>query len=141
MLAFGTGTAFAAALGSAPEAFAADRPERAAGAGITAALERLEATYTSRLGVPVRLGVFAYSPAGGNPVCYRETELFPMCSTFKTLAVGAVLQGLRTGDGFLHERIRYTEQDTKSSGYAPITGLAENLRDGMTGADLCGNAA
>lgn len=140
MLAFGTGTALAAAFGSAPEAFAAGEAERDTGEGIAAGLQRLEAEHSARLDVPVRLGVFAYSPAGGDPVTYRDTELFPMCSTFKTLAVGAVLQGLRKGDGFLHERIRYTERDTKASGYAPITGKAENLRDGMTGAELCGAA-
>ncbi|MBH1937399.1 class A beta-lactamase [Streptomyces sp. AV19] len=142
LLAIGTGTALTAALGPAQETFAADAPKtkNPSGSGISDRLQQLEAEHSARLGVPVRLGVFAFSTAGGDPVSHRATELFPMCSTFKTLAVGAVLQGLRKGDGFLHERVHYTERDTESSGYAPITGKAENLRRGMTGADLCGAA-
>ncbi|WP_344026688.1 class A beta-lactamase [Streptomyces luteireticuli] len=137
----GTGTALAATFGSSSGALADGRPERAAEGGIAAALHGLEAAHSERLDVPVRLGVFAFGPAhGGAPITHRASELFPMCSTFKTLAVAAVLQGLRKGDRFLDERVRYTERDTDSSGYAPITGKPENLRRGMTGAELCGAA-
>ncbi|KNB50474.1 class A beta-lactamase [Streptomyces caatingaensis] len=146
LLALGTGAALATGLGVAPAASADGRAAAAAPSGrrggeeVTARLRRLEAAHSERLQVPVRLGVFAYSPAGGTTVEHRAGEAFPMCSTFKTLAVAAVLRDLRQGDRFLHERVRYPRRDTEESGYAPVTGRAENLRDGMTGAELCGAA-
>ncbi|MGR6998468.1 hypothetical protein ACU686_10860 [Yinghuangia aomiensis] len=41
-----------------------------------------------------------------------------MCSTFKTLAVGAVLRDLDQDGEFLDTRLHYTEQDTTAAGYA-----------------------
>lgn len=63
-----------------------------------------------------------------------------MCSTFKTIAVAAVLRDLDRHGEFLAKRIRYTQQDVTRSGYAPITGLPENLAHGMTVSDLCAAA-
>ncbi|MER5635455.1 class A beta-lactamase [Kitasatospora sp. NPDC002227] len=85
-----------------------------------------------------RLGVFAYDSPTGRAVAYRADELFPLCSTFKTLAVAAVLRDL--GTAFLAHRIRYTARDVAASGYAPVTGLPANLAAGMTVADLCAAA-
>ncbi|WP_280685639.1 class A beta-lactamase [Kitasatospora sp. MAA19] len=87
-----------------------------------------------------RLGVFARDTGTGRTVLYRADELFPMCSTFKTIAVSAVLRDLDRDGEFLARRIRYTEQDVEKSGYAPITGLPDNLAGGMTVADLCAAA-
>lgn len=87
-----------------------------------------------------RLGVFARDTVTGRTVLYRADELFPMCSTFKTIAVAAVLRDLDGGGEFLAKLIRYTEKDVTESGYAPITGLPDNLAGGMTVADLCAAA-
>lgn len=87
-----------------------------------------------------RLGVFAWDTASGRTVRYRADELFPMCSTFKTIAVAAVLRDLDRDGEFLAKRIHYTAQDVTDSGYAPITSLPANVAGGMTVADLCSAA-
>ncbi|MEV6028850.1 class A beta-lactamase [Streptomyces sp. NPDC052036] len=87
-----------------------------------------------------RLGAFACDVATGRTVLYRARELFPMCSTFKTIAVAAVLRDLDRDGTFLAKLIRYTETDVTESGYAPVTGLPNNLAGGMTVADLCAAA-
>ncbi|MET9612085.1 class A beta-lactamase [Kitasatospora indigofera] len=87
-----------------------------------------------------RLGVFAWDTVTGRTVLHRADEVFPMCSTFKTIAVAAVLRDLDRDGEFLAHRIRYTEQDVAASGYAPVTGLPGNLADGMTVAGLCAAA-
>jgi beta-lactamase class A len=115
-----TGRAFAQSKGGVPDV-----------AGRLRALEREHSA---------RLGVFAYDTGTGRRVLYRADELFPMCSTFKTIAVAAVLRDL-DGDGtFLAKVIRYTEEDVRRAVYAPITGLPGHLADGMTVADLCAAA-
>ncbi|MCX5214288.1 class A beta-lactamase [Kitasatospora sp. NBC_00240] len=105
-----------------------------AAAGIAGQLHALEQAHSARL------GVFAYDTVTGRTVLHRADELFPMCSTFKTIAVAAVLRDLDRDGEFLARRIRYTGKDVTDSGYAPITGLPENLADGMTVADLCAAA-
>ncbi|MFJ1708102.1 class A beta-lactamase [Kitasatospora sp. NPDC088346] len=87
-----------------------------------------------------RLGVFACDTVTGRTVHYRADEPFPFCSTFKTIAVAAVLRDLDRDGEFLASRIRYTDRDVTESGYAPITGLPENLTGGMTVASLCAAA-
>ncbi|MFJ8433347.1 class A beta-lactamase [Kitasatospora sp. NPDC094019] len=87
-----------------------------------------------------RLGVFAQDVVTGRTVAYRADELFPMCSTFKTLAVGAVLRDLDRDGSFLAERRHYTAKDVTESSYAPITGLPGNLEAGMTVEELCAAA-
>ncbi|MER6125197.1 class A beta-lactamase [Streptomyces sp. NPDC001795] len=87
-----------------------------------------------------RLGVFAWNTVAGKQIHYRGDELFPMCSVFKTLAVAAVLRDLDRDGSFLSKVIHYTEHDTDKSGNAPVTGLPENLAQGMSVADLCGAA-
>ncbi|MFJ8039423.1 class A beta-lactamase [Kitasatospora sp. NPDC096147] len=80
-----------------------------------------------------RLGVYAHAADSGRTVRYRADELFPLCSTFKTLAVAAVLRDL----GGLDRRLRYTAEECADSGYAPVTGLPENVAAGMTVEQLC----
>ncbi|MFF8913199.1 class A beta-lactamase [Streptomyces sp. NPDC015032] len=87
-----------------------------------------------------RLGVFGWNTVTGKVVLHREDERFPMCSVFKTLAVGAVLRDLDHDGSFLSKVIHYTEQDIERAGGAPVTGLCENLARGMTVEALCGAA-
>ncbi|WP_073926991.1 class A beta-lactamase [Streptomyces sp. CB03911] len=104
------------------------------GGRITDRLRALEQAHGARL------GVFVWDTVTGRTVLHRADELFPMCSTFKTIAVAAVLRDLDRDGAFLAHRIRYTERDVTASGYAPVTGLPGNLADGMTVADLCAAA-
>ncbi|MFB7462863.1 class A beta-lactamase [Streptomyces sp. NPDC056224] len=106
----------------------------AAGSGREKTVERLRALEREH---SARLGVFARSTASGRTVLYRADERFPMCSVFKTLAVAAVLRDLDRHGEFLAKRIHYTEQEVTDSGYGPVTGLPENLANGMTVSQLC----
>ncbi|MFI6154937.1 class A beta-lactamase [Kitasatospora sp. NPDC051170] len=87
-----------------------------------------------------RLGVHARNLRTGRVVRYRAGEPFPMCSVFKTVAVAAVLRDLDRDGEFLARRLHYTREDTETSGGAPVTGLPQNLAEGMTVADLCAAA-
>ncbi|MFD7104348.1 class A beta-lactamase [Streptomyces celluloflavus] len=87
-----------------------------------------------------RLGVFGWNTVTGASVSHRGDERFPMCSTSKTPAVGAVLRDLDHDGTFLSKIIHYTERDIERSGGAPVTGRPENLAQGMSVADLCGAA-
>lgn len=87
-----------------------------------------------------RLGVFAHDTATGATVSYRAGERFPICSVFKAVAAAAVLRDLDRHGEFLAGRVRYSEALVRKSGYAPVTGRAENLAHGMTGAQLCAAA-
>ncbi|MFI9082337.1 class A beta-lactamase [Streptomyces sioyaensis] len=84
----------------------------------------------------VRLGVFARNTDTGETVEYRADEHFPICSVFKTLAAAAILHRDKDGD-LLSKRIRYTDEEARKSGYAPVTGEPGNLAHGMTVAELC----
>lgn len=81
-----------------------------------------------------RLGVFAIDAASGRRIAHRADERFAMCSTFKVLAVSAVLQRVDAGTERLNRHVRYTERDLLE--YAPVT--KEHLRNGsMTVQALC----
>lgn len=126
-LALGAGVMLAATVSPASAAHAA--PARRG--GITGRLRELEQRHSARL------GVFAHDTATGRSVRYRAHERFPMCSTFKTLAVAAVLRDLDRDGEFLAHRIHYDKQTVEESGYAPITGKPQNLAHGMTVEELC----
>ncbi len=79
-----------------------------------------------------RLGVLAHDTGSGTTVRYRADEAFPLCSTFKPLAVAALM---RAGDD-LSARVHYTDADVADSGYAPVTGRTRVL----TVAELCAAA-
>lgn len=87
-----------------------------------------------------RLGVFALNVRTGAALTHRADERFPLCSTFKTLAVAAVLRDLDHDGTYLARRVRYTQADIDRAGGAPVTGRPENLAHGMTVAELCGAA-
>lgn len=130
ILTLGAGTALAAAVSTGGTAYASTP----GGDALTERLKELEREYA------VRLGVYARDTASGRTVLYRADERFPMCSTFKTLTAAAVLRDLDHHGEFLAKRIRYTKKATDASGYAPVTGKAENLAHGMTVSQLCSAA-
>lgn len=66
-----------------------------------------------------RLGVFALDVSTGSTIAHRADERFPMCSTFKFLAVAAVLKRVDGGLDRLDRRIGYTKAELLD--YAPIT--------------------
>ena len=84
-----------------------------------------------------RLGVMAVDTGSGRTVAHRADERFPMCSTFKFLAVAAVLSRADRGDELLDRHVKYTNGDLLD--YAPIT--RKNVGEGfMTVEDLCAAA-
>ncbi|MFJ4920693.1 class A beta-lactamase [Streptomyces sp. NPDC088725] len=85
-----------------------------------------------------RLGVFARNVRTGATAVHRADERFPICSTFKPLAVAAVLRDRDRNGEFLARRIRYTEADLVD--HSPVTGTTEHVSDGMTVAELCAAA-
>lgn len=88
-------------------------------------LAELEASFGGRL------GVFALDTGSGRMVGHRADERFLMCSTFKALAVAAILHERRAG--LLDQVIHYDAADLLE--YAPVT--SQHVADGMTVAALC----
>ncbi len=66
-----------------------------------------------------RLGVFALDTGSGRRLAHRADERFSMCSTFKLLAVAAVLERVDQGSERLDRRVAYGPADLL--GYAPVT--------------------
>ena len=81
-----------------------------------------------------RLGVAMLDTGSGKRSAYRADERFPMCSTFKPLAVAAVLARVDRGVEKLDRRIPFGKADLLD--YAPVT-TARVGEGGMTLADLC----
>ena len=81
-----------------------------------------------------RLGVAIQDIEGGRRVSYRADERFLMCSTFKLIAVSAVLARIDGGAESLDRRITFGEEAVLS--YAPITSHRVGGQ-GMTVAELC----
>ena len=80
-----------------------------------------------------RLGVAALDTRDGRRLGHRADERFPMCSTFKLLAAGAVLARVDAGKERLDRLVRYSAADILS--YAPVT--KEKIANGMTVGELC----
>jgi beta-lactamase class A len=73
----------------------------------------------------------------GKRLEYHATDRFPMCSTFKFLAVAAVLHKVDTHQEDLEHRISYSPADLDT--WAPVT--KEHVKEGsMTLDGLCGAA-
>jgi beta-lactamase class A len=81
-----------------------------------------------------RLGVSILDTATGRRVDHRGEERFPMCSTFKLLAVAGVLARVDRGELDLARRIRFADADLVS--YSPVTGKRTGA-PGMTLAEIC----
>jgi beta-lactamase class A len=84
-----------------------------------------------------RLGVAALDSSTGHRLAYRADERFPMCSTFKMLAVAAILHRVDTGEERLDRFVGYGQADLLE--YAPIT--RQNVdKNGMMLGQLCAAA-
>jgi beta-lactamase class A len=84
-----------------------------------------------------RIGVAALDTDSGKRLDHRSEERFPMCSTFKFLAVAAVLKRVDQGKENLERFIRYDAKDILE--YAPVT-KAHLKEGGMTLGALCAAA-
>jgi beta-lactamase class A len=84
-----------------------------------------------------RLGVTVLDTATGSKLEHRAGERFPMCSTFKLLAVAAALKLVDANTERLDRKIAYGPSDLLD--YAPIA-KAHVADGGMTLADLCAAA-
>jgi beta-lactamase class A len=93
-------------------------------------LAALEASFGGRIGVAVlRAG-------SDERLGYRADERFPMCSTFKLLAVAAVLTRSMSDEALLQ---RHVDIDAKELvAHSPIT--EKHVVDGMSVSDLCAAA-
>lgn len=78
-----------------------------------------------------RLGLFAVHTGTGRELAHRADERFALCSTFKVLAVAAMLA--RTPPEHLQARIRYDASDIVVN--SPVT--SRHVGDGLTVAELC----
>ncbi len=78
-----------------------------------------------------RLGVYAVHTGTGRDLAHRADERFALCSTFKVLAAGAILD--RYPLEHLDGRVRYREGDLVVN--SPIT--QQHVADGMTIGELC----
>ena len=83
-----------------------------------------------------RLGVCAIDTGSGVTITHRADERFPMCSTFKVMAAGAVLAQSERTAHLLQQRIHYRADELVS--YSPIT--EKHIGDGMTVSALCAAA-
>jgi beta-lactamase class A len=91
-------------------------------------LSRLEAESGGRLGVAV------LDTQAGARMGHRADQPFPMCSTFKVLAVGAILSRVDADAEKLDRRIVFTKADLVP--YSPVT-ERQLGGDGMSLAELC----
>ena len=89
-------------------------------------LARIEAEIDGRLGVAV------HDTASGKRFGHRSDERFPMCSTFKVLACGAVLARVDRGEEDLSRQIRFDAADIVT--YSPVT--KNRIGGGMALAEL-----
>lgn len=94
------------------------------------ALERLKSLEAELGG---QLGVWAIDTGNGNTLAWRSEERFAMCSTFKLMLVGAILDKGRTQPDLLAQRVSYSQQQLVT--YSPVT--SKHVATGMTVAQLC----
>src|SRR5690348_2669256 len=66
-----------------------------------------------------RLGIAALDTGSGKRLAYRAGERFPMCSTFKLLAIADLLHRVDLGKEHLDRWVRYAKRDVLE--YAPVT--------------------
>lgn len=83
-----------------------------------------------------RLGVAVVNSGDNSRFSYRGDERFPFCSTFKVLAVAALLRQAAAKPALLRQRRFFRRQDLVP--WSPIT--ERHITDGMTLAELCAAA-
>lgn len=125
------GSTSESAVGTAPAATTAEpaevaATEKAEDDGSTAIFRDLEQSYGARL------GVYALDTDSGKSLGYQADEVFAMCSTFKILAVGAVLAQI--GVDKLSDQVEYTKEDMVA--FSPVT----KGQTSMSLGDLCAAA-
>ena len=81
-----------------------------------------------------RLGAAVLDTGTGQQWSKRADERFPMCSTFKAIAAGAVLAAVDAGREHLDRRVRFDAGEVVT--YSPITKERAG-GNGMTVAELC----
>ncbi|KQP38755.1 class A beta-lactamase [Methylobacterium sp. Leaf106] len=81
-----------------------------------------------------RLGIGLLDTGSGAHAAHRGDERFPLCSTFKVLAAGAVLARVDRGEDGLDRRLRYEPREVVP--YSPVSGPRAG-GEGMTIAELC----
>jgi beta-lactamase class A len=110
--------------------FSRPRPAWAFASSLESDLAAVEAKSGGRLGVAV------LDTASGARTDHRGNERFPLCSTFKVLAVSAVLKRAETGREHLDRRIAIKRAELIA--YSPV--LKDRIGDSMTLVDLCAAA-
>jgi beta-lactamase class A len=95
--------------------------------GLTPKIRRIEAKSGGRLGVACRIA------GTSTQFGYRESELFPMCSTFKLLAAALVLHRVDGGTEQLDRRIKVPDNAVVAN--SPVT--KKHIGTEMTMADIC----
>jgi len=83
-----------------------------------------------------RIGIFAINTANNQRIQYRADERFPIQSTFKVMAVSAILKQSMTDKHLLQQKVTYAKQDLVF--WSPVT--EKHLTDGMTISELCSAA-
>lgn len=102
-------------------------PAHSATSTALAELSKLETDYAGRI------GVYGLDTGSGAELGHRAQERFALCSTFKVLAVAAILQRRRSDSGLLHRLIRYDRSSVVMN--SPVA--AEHVAEGMTVSALC----
>ncbi len=83
-----------------------------------------------------RIGLYAINTANNQRIHYRADERFPIQSTFKVMAVSAILEKSMTDQHLLQQKVTYTKQELVF--WSPIT--EKHVSNGMTIAELCAAA-
>jgi len=83
-----------------------------------------------------RIGLYAINTANNQSIQYRALERFPIQSTFKVMAVSAILKQSEADNNLLKQKITYAKQDLVF--WSLIT--EKHVADGMTIFDLCAAA-
>ena len=77
-----------------------------------------------------RLGIYAINTTNGDTLSYNARQRFPVCSTSKSMVVGAVLKKSMEDPSLLSKVVHYSKIDLVKSGYTPVT--KQYVKTGMT---------
>lgn len=80
-----------------------------------------------------RIGVLVRETNSDWSIGHRETERFPMSSTFKSLLCGTILSRVDANNEDLSNKVTFTKKDLVS--YSPVT--KDHVKDGMSVGALC----
>ena len=86
----------------------------------------------------IKIGVYAIDTNTNQRIAYRADEYFPVQSTLKLIAVGALFKQSDTQKQLLEQTIYYTRNEVNTWGWHPITG--QYIDTGMTLKALAGAA-